>query len=240
MDFSGKIAVVTGGSQGIGLSIVKAFAQRGADTAVIDLHPEAPCCDCYFKGDVSDREALEAFAKACVARFGQIDFLVNNAMQTRGGLTSCGWDDFLYTQKVGVVAPYYLTRLFLAHFAPGAAVVNLSSTRAFQSQRDTESYSAAKGGVTALTHALAVSLSGVARVNAVAPGWIDTTGAARPGADRAQHPVGRVGTPEEIAHIVLFLCSSESSFITGQTLLVDGGMSKRMIYHGDEGWSLRG
>ncbi len=238
MDFRGKTAVVTGGAAGIGRCLAEAFASRGARTAVIDLAESGAPCDYYFRGDIADRAVLEDFAAGCVSRFGRLDFLVNNAMQTRGGLSGCGWEDFLYVQKIGVAAPYWLTRLLAPHFAPGASVVNISSTRAFQSQRDTESYTAAKGGLTALTHALAVSLSGRARVNAVAPGWIDTSGRSHPGPDSAQHPAGRVGTPQDIAHAVLYLCGGESSFITGQTLTVDGGMSRLMVYHGDEGWTL--
>ncbi len=166
-----------------------------------------------------------------------MDFLINNAMMTKGGLDACGYADFVETLRVGVAAPYYLTKLLVPRFAPGASVVNLSSTRAFQSQANTESYTAAKGGITALTHAMAVSLAGVARVNAIAPGWIDTIGSAFPEGDTAQHPVGRVGTPEDIVQAALFLCGEGAGFITGQTLVVDGGMSKLMVYHGDGGWT---
>ncbi len=238
MDFSGRNAVVTGAARGIGLSIARAFRAAGARVAVIDLEPCGEPFDLSVQGDIADPEALERFAERCVRELTSIDFLVNNAMLSRGGLDSCSYEDFLYVQRVGVAAPYYLSKLLSPAFAPGASIVNISSTRAFQSQKHTESYSAAKGGITALTHALAASLAGVARVNAVAPGWIDTTGGSYSGADMTQHPAGRVGTPSDIAAAVLFLCSGESSFITGQTLVVDGGMSRRMIYHNDEGWSL--
>ena len=238
MGFQGKTAVVTGGAQGIGLAVVKAFKKQGARVAVIDLQEGGAACDYFHKGDIADPAVLEQFSAACIKRFNRVDYLINNAMASRGGLSACGWDDFLYAQKVGVAAPYYLTRLLLPHFGKGAAIVNLSSTRAFQSQRDTESYSAAKGGITALTHALAVSLAGIARVNAVAPGWIDTAEQPHPGPDSAQHLVQRVGRPDDIAAAVLYLCGEHSGFITGQTLAVDGGMSKLMVYHGDEGWSL--
>lgn len=204
--------------------------------AVIDRAQADTPCDWFCVGDISDPRALEGFAQGVVQRFGQVHALVHNAMATRGGSPHCGWEDFLWAQKVGVAAPYYLTTLLAPHFAPDASVVNLASTRAFQSQRGTESYSAAKGGIVALTHALAMSLSGVARVNAIAPGWIDTTGGAFSGPDASQHPVGRVGRPQDIADAVWYLCSPQAGFITGQCLTVDGGMSKRMIYHGDEGW----
>lgn len=238
MEFTDKAAVVTGGARGIGRSLAQALKERGARTAVIDLLEDGPDCDYFLRGDVADPGTLEAFASECLARFGRIDILVNNAMLTRGGLADCGYDDFLYVQRVGVAAPYYLTRLLAPGFSEGASVLNLSSTRAFQSQRDTESYSAAKGGITALTHALALSLSGRARVNAIAPGWIDTLREDHPGPDSSQHPAGRVGCPQDIVEAALFLLSPRSGFITGETLVVDGGMSRQMIYHGDGGWTL--
>ena len=164
----------------------------------------------------------------------------------RGGILSdCEYEDFLYVQRVGVVAPYMLSRLFKDHFQGMGAIVNISSTRAFQSQSDTESYTAAKGGITALTHALAVSLSGVARVNSVAPGWIDTGAyhddtnyeAVYSTGDTAQHPSGRVGEPADIARVVDFLCDERNSFINGENITVDGGMSRLMVYHNDCGWT---
>ena len=137
---------------------------------------------------------------------------------------------------MGVSAPFYLTQLFLPYFAPGAGIVNISSSRDRMSQPFSESYTAAKGGISALTHALAVSLAGKVRVNSVSPGWIDTTGTIYTGADAAQHPAGRVGTPQDIAQMVLFLCSDKAGFITGEDICIDGGMTKQMIYHDDWGW----
>ncbi|MGI6688747.1 MAG: SDR family NAD(P)-dependent oxidoreductase [Christensenellales bacterium] len=238
MSFTNKAVVVTGVSRGIGAAIVQAFKAQGARVAGIDLNPAGDDLDFFMRGDVGCRETLETFAAGCLKALGRVDYLINNAMLTRGGLDTCGYDDFVDALKVGLAAPYYLTRLFASRFAPGACVVNLSSTRAFQSQANTESYTAAKGGITALTHAQAVSLSGKARVNAIAPGWIDTTGSHFSGGDAHQHPAGRVGKPEDIAQAVLFLCGEGASFITGQTLVVDGGMSKLMVYHGDAGWRL--
>jgi NAD(P)-dependent dehydrogenase (short-subunit alcohol dehydrogenase family) len=140
---------------------------------------------------------------------------------------------------VGVTAPFYLTSLFNKYFATGAAIINISSTRDRQSQPNSESYAAAKGGVSALTHALSVSLAGRVRVNSISPGWIDTTGAVFSGADMAQHPAGRIGRVEDIAEMVIFLCSDRAGFITGENICIDGGMSRQMIYHGDFGWSLK-
>ena len=231
-DLNGKVAVVTGGARGIGKAICEGFEARGATVRTIDIlqNPD-------FVGDLGEEASLKAFAEDVLARQGGIDYLVNNAMITRGGLDVCGYDDFNEVLRVGVTAPYYLTRLFAKAFRPEGAVVNISSIRYAMSQANTESYTAAKGGITALTHALAVTLAGKVRVNAVAPGWIDTTGATFAPEDHLQQPVGRIGVPQDIVNAVLFLCSSQSSFITGQVLTVDGGMTRLMIYHNDAGWT---
>ena len=139
----------------------------------------------------------------------------------------------------GVTAPFYLTQLFAPHLAPGASVINISSSRDRMSQPQTESYTAAKGGIAALTHALAVSLAGRARVNSISPGWIDTSFARYEGPDAAQQPVGRVGHPLDIASMVLYLASDKAGFITGENICIDGGMTHQMIYHNDFGWTLR-
>ena len=230
--FKGKIAVVTGGAQGIGKAICEALAAAGATVRTIDRQPNA-----YFTGDVADERALRAFAKKVLDEHGHIDYLVNNAcLFTKGGLLRCNYADFNYVLRVGVSAPFLLTQLFQDHFSAEGAVVNIASTRAFMSQPDTESYSAAKGGICALTHAMAVTLSGRVRVNAVSPGWIDTLESELEPADTAQHPAGRVGVPEDIVHAVLFLLSEKAGFITGQNLTVDGGMTRLMVYHNDFGW----
>ncbi|MGI6725626.1 MAG: SDR family oxidoreductase [Christensenellales bacterium] len=239
MRFANKHVVITGVSQGIGLALAEAYRLRGARVAGIDLTQPAQAPEVFLQGDIADRPVLERFSQLVQSAFHRVDILINNAMLSRGGMDQCSYEDFLYVLRVGVAAPYYLTRLLAPLFSPGASVINLSSTRAFQSQANTESYSAAKGGITALTHSLAVSLAGKARVNAIAPGWIDTTGAQFPGADSAQHPAGRVGTPEDIVRAAFFLSGPEAGFITGQTLVVDGGMSRLMVYHGDGGWQLK-
>jgi NAD(P)-dependent dehydrogenase (short-subunit alcohol dehydrogenase family) len=227
-----KVAVVTGGAQGIGKAICDAFAAQGVCVRTIDVRPNAD-----FVGDIADEGVLRAFAAQVIADHGTVDYLINNACLSRGGLRTCSWDDFNYVLRVGVTAPFLLTQLFLDHFSAQASIVNISSTRHLMSQADTESYTAAKGGVTALTHAMAVTLAGRARVNCISPGWIDTTGAQFNGPDADQHPAGRVGIPADIVNMVMFLCDPKSSFITGQNFTVDGGMTKLMVYHNDHGWT---
>ena len=176
-------------------------------------------------------------AAQVIADHGTVDYLINNACLSRGGLKTCAWSDFNYVLRVGVSAPFLLTQLFLDHFSEQASIVNISSTRHLMSQADTESYTAAKGGITALTHSMAVTLAGRVRVHSLSPGWIDTTDSSLGGSDAAQHPSGRVGVPADVVNAVLFLCDPGSGFITGQNITVDGGMSKLMVYHGDCGWT---
>ncbi|HIU43128.1 MAG TPA: SDR family oxidoreductase [Candidatus Ventrousia excrementavium] len=232
--FKDKVAVITGGAQGIGQAIADEFAKNGAAVCIIDRQPND-----YLTGDLSDEQTLRRFAHKVISDYGKIDFLINNAPPLMKGLNDCSYDEFNAALRVGVTAPFYLTKLFLPYFAPGASIVNISSSRDRMSQPQTESYTAAKGGIAALTHALAVSLSGRVRVNSISPGWIDTSFALYAGPDATQHPAGRVGNPMDIAHMVLFLCSDKAGFITGENICIDGGMTKQMIYHNDCGWSLR-
>ena len=229
--FEGKTAVVTGGARGIGRAVADAFLREGAEVHIIDRQPGD-----WFVGDVSDRETLERFAETVTAKSGRVDCLVNNALPLMKGIDECSWEEFSYALAVGVTAPFYLTKLFLPYFTREASVVNIASSRDRMSQPQTESYTAAKGGIAALTHAMAVSLAGKARVNSISPGWIDTTGSEITGPDALQQPVGRVGKPEDIAEAVLFLCSEKAGFITGENLCIDGGMTRLMIYHGEHGW----
>lgn len=243
MEFKDKKVVVTGGAKGIGKEIVQEFKKRGSRIAVIDKDDIKIECDVFYKGDISKEENLIKFSKRVIEKFGKIDYLINNACLNKKGLISnCSFDDFNYVLKVGVTAPYVLTKLFMNNFNPNAAMVNISSTRALMSQPDTESYSAAKGGISTLTHAMAISLSGKVRVNSISPGWIDTSGDndnwGEP--DQRQHPVKRIGKVQDISNLVLFLCSEKSSFINGENIMVDGGMSKLMIYHNDHGWEYKG
>ena len=230
--FNGKVAVVTGGAHGIGKAIAEAFRREGAAVHVIDIQPGD-----WFGGDVSDKTALERFAAYVIEQSGHVDYLINNALPLMKGINECSWEDFTHALAVGVTAPFYLTKLLMPHFAPGASIINISSSRDRMSQPQTESYTAAKGGIAALTHALAISLAGKVRVNSISPGWIDTTESEITGADALQQPTGRVGKPEDIAEMALFLCSDKAGFITGENICIDGGMTKLMIYHGEHGWS---
>ena len=234
-DFSGKVAVVTGGARGIGKCIAEQFTKAGAAVCVIDVLEND-----YFVGDLADKATLERFCEKVIGDFGHVDFIINNAKPKTVGIKNGSYEDFEYAQKVGVIAPFYLAKLFTPHLGAGASIVNISSSRDRMSQPETESYTAAKGGIAALTHALAVSLAGKARVNSVSPGWIDTDFTVYGGSDATQHPAGRVGNPLDISNMVLYLCSDMAGFITGENICIDGGMTKEMIYHGDHGWSLEG
>ena len=232
-DFSGKVVVVTGGARGIGKCICETFRKVGAVVCVIDLLENY-----YFVGDLANKATLEEFAKKVIADRGHVDYLINNAAPKFCGITNGSYEDFEYALKVGVTAPFYLSKLFAPHFAKGASIVNISSSRDRMSQPESESYTSAKGGIAALTHALAVSLAGKVRVNSISPGWIDNDYTVYEGADATQQPAGRVGNPPDIANMVLYLCSDMAGFITGENICIDGGMTKQMIYHGDHGWKL--
>ena len=232
-DFHGKIAVVTGGARGIGKCIREQFESAGATVCVIDILEND-----YFTGDLADRETLERFAAKVIADYGRVDYLINNAAPRMCGIENGSYEDFEYALKVGVTAPFYLAKLFAPYFGEGAGIINISSSRDRMSQPQTESYTAAKGGISALTHALAVSLAGKVRVNSVSPGWIDNAYTVYEGPDATQQPAGRVGIPPDIANMVLYLCSDMAGFITGENICIDGGMTKLMIYHGDHGWEL--
>jgi len=248
-----NVAIVTGGGQGIGRMIAEHLLRAGCRVAIWEADPEAAgetaadlnrpdallalTCDVAREADV--KKALDRTLK----HFGRVDFLVNNA-----GISSFKPLDELTLDDWNRVIGVNLTGAFLCakHAAPhlretGGAIVNIASTRAFQSEPDAEAYAATKGGLVALTHALAVSLGPTVRVNCVSPGWIDVSGLKKRRVrqpeklrrlDHAQHPAGRVGQADDVARMVLFLLDGANSFVTGQNFFVDGGMTRKMIYEG--------
>lgn len=231
--FQKKVAVITGGAHGIGKVIAEEFQKEGAIVRIIDIAEGN-----HYVGDIGKKEVLEDFADKVIKEKGHIDFLINNALPLMKGINTCSYEEFEYALAVGITAPFYLTKLFQPYFADGASIINISSSRDRMSQPQTESYTAAKGGIAALTHALAVSMAGKVRVNSISPGWIDTEYTVYEGPDAYQQPAGRVGNPKDIANMVLYLCSDKAGFITGENICIDGGMTRQMIYHGDFGWKL--
>ena len=231
--FQDKVVVITGGAGGIGKCIAQEFQKNGATVCVIDTAQGD-----HFVGDIADQATLEAFAQQVIQQHGRVDVLVNNAPPLFKGIDKCTYEQFQRSLAIGVTAPFYLAKLFAPYFAPGASILNISSSRDRMSQPQSESYTAAKGGISALTHALAVSFAGKVRVNSISPGWIDTDFKVYEGPDAYQQPAGRVGNPQDIAQMALFLASDKAGFITGENICIDGGQTKLMIYHADHGWHL--
>ena len=235
MLYKDKIVVITGGAHGIGKATKEAFEAEGAIVEVIDIVDGE-----HYVGDISKKKTLESFAGYVIDKHGKVDYLINNALPIMRGIEQCSYEEFEYAMAEGVTAPFYLSKLFYEHFADGACIINMSSSRDRMSQPQTESYTAAKGGIAALTHALAVSLAGKVRVNSISPGWIETGDIVYEGPDAAQQLVGRVGNPTDITNMILFLCSDKAGFITGENICIDGGMTKQMIYHDEHGWKYEG
>lgn len=249
-----KVAAVTGGAQGIGRAISLAFAQAGYDVAAADIDKEAGLelirdirqlgrQGMFLCVDVSAEEEVQRWFRVIAEEFGRVDALVNNAGISRGGsMLELPVSDFDRVLAVNLRGPFLCSRQAAALMKRqgGGSIVHIASTRALMSEADTEAYSASKGGLLALTHAMAVSLGSYGiRVNAISPGWIETrdwqkasrrTEPMHSERDRLQHPVGRVGRPEDIAAACLYLCGEKAGFITGQNLVIDGGMTVKMIY----------
>lgn len=226
-----KVVVITGGANGIGKAIASEFIKQGGHVCIIDKDANN-----YFVGDISQEDTLIDFASKVIKDYGKVDILINNACISKGGLLNCSYEDFNYVLRTGLTAPFYLSKLFMEYFSKDASIINISSTRDRMSQENTESYTSTKGGISALTHAMAISLSGKVRVNSISPGWIDTSGSDFSDEDHLQHPAGRIGRPEDIVNMILFLCSDKAGFITGENFTVDGGMTRVMIYNNDNGW----
>ena len=231
--FTDKIVVITGGAAGIGKCMAEEFRKAGATVCIIDKTPGD-----HFVGDISDKAVLETFAEDVIRNHSHVDILVNNALPIMRGIDECTYEEFQYALAVGVTAPFYLCKLLAPHMPKGSSILNIYSSRDRMSQPQTESYTAAKGGIAALTHAMAVSFAGKIRVNSISPGWIDTAYTVYDGPDAYQQPAGRVGNPMDIANMALFLASDKAGFITGENICIDGGQTKLMIYHGDHGWTL--
>lgn len=236
-----KVVLITGASHGIGLGIAKAFIHEGARVFSIDkenYEGESPIHT--FIGDITSCYDRELFIEYVLTQSNHIDILVHNAIESSQGILSpLDLDQFERILNIGITAPYHLISMCKKYMPSGSSMINIVSTRAFQSQKNTEAYSSAKGGLNSLTHALANSLGPNIRVNAIAPGWIDTHSSDLSIEDKAQHLTNSVGSVEDIAEAVLFLSSSKAKFITAETFVIDGGMSKRMIYHNDEGWTFK-
>ncbi|WP_205499860.1 SDR family NAD(P)-dependent oxidoreductase [Rufibacter psychrotolerans] len=254
--YTDKVVLITGGAQGIGRGMAQAFSGVGARVIITDLDPEAGGDALawleaqylkaeFYPCDVSQEDQVQHLMEQIGQQYGHLDVLINNAgiaSPARKPLAQLPMKEFDQVLAVNLRGPFLCAKyaLPLLEKALHPAILNISSTRAFMSEPDTFGYSASKGGLEALTHSLAVSLGPQRiRVNAISPGWIETGLWQKEGAkkepnhspqDKAQHPVGRVGTPEDIAQAALFLCSDKACFITGQRLVIDGGMTVKMIY----------
>lgn len=254
MRFLGKVVIVTGGGQGIGRCIARSYAREGASVIIAEIDEEAgeetkvaieeENGECLLlKTDVGSEESVKEMVRAVIERYGKVDILINNAaIQTTGqndNLFTRSVEAFEAVMRVNVTGAYICSKYCAFYMPEGSSIINIVSTRALMSEPHTEPYSASKGALLALTHSLANSLAHKIRVNAISPGWIDVSELKKKNdrkfvviteEDHAQHLVGRVGVPEDVANATLFLTSSEASFMTGSHLVIDGGMTVKMIY----------
>lgn len=251
MRLKDRRVLITGGGQGIGRAMARRFLEEGAAVAIAELDVEAGremVAEYAALGeiqaipaDLADPAAVQGAVEQAALALGGLDVLVNNAaISANGPLQDLRLEDWNRVLAVNLTAPLLAAKYAAPHLArQGGCIVNLASTRAFMSEPGTEAYSASKGGIVALTHALAVSLGPAVRVNCIAPGWIETRdwqkhsrrrSPAHSPEDQAQHPVGRVGRPEDVAALAVFLASDEAGFVTGACFTVDGGMTRKMIY----------
>lgn len=235
-----KGVIVTGGAHGIGRQICADFIDHGYAVCFMDINESGKDFKrdnlYFYHGDVKDKNQLADFVSFALDKMGRIDVLVNNACYGKGGLLSgANYEDFDEVLAVGLKAPFELTRLCKEELIKNKGrIINIASSRAFQSEPDSECYASAKGGIMALTHASAMSLAPDVLVNAIAPGWIQVSNYEISEMDKASVPAGKVGVPSDISSMVLYLC--EQNFMTGETITIDGGMNKRMIYHNDWNW----
>jgi len=225
-----RVALVTGGARGIGRGTALVLAGQGWQVAVADIQRSSDFF--YVRTDVASEPAVRACVRAVVKRFGRLDALVNNAGLTGpddGPIEKLALRDWNRRIGTNLTGAFLMAKHTVPHLRRArGAIVNIASTRALQSEPDTEAYSASKGGLVALTHALGNSLGPEIRVNCVSPGWIAHTPVRKK--DHAQHPVGRVGRDQDVAELVAYLLSDAAGFVTGQNFVIDGGMTKKMIY----------
>lgn len=236
-----RVAIVTGGSTGIGAEIVLNFLSQNMRVVVADFSSLPKNFDFYdrdrllfIKTDVKKESSVKQMIKQVISHFGRIDCLINNAGVLPHENTSFEdlslkiWNEFISTNLTG---PFLCAKYAAPHLRKQkGSIVNIASTRALQSEGNDDPYAASKGGLVSLTHALAVSLGPDIRVNCISPGWINSHHEKLRKIDHSQHPVGRVGKPEDIAHFASYLISDQASFITGQNFIIDGGMTIKMIY----------
>lgn len=253
MSLQEKVAIVTGGGQGIGKAIAKRFLEEGMKIVIADIDKEAGQeTEAEFKklgdirfiqSDVSDEESVKNLVRETTNHFNGIDVLVNNAgraVPENPPLTELSLEDWNKTLSVNLTGVFLCTKHSVTYLRKAkGTIINIASTRALMSEPNTEAYSASKGGVLALTHSLAISLGPDIRVNCISPGWIEVSEWQKQAKrhrselteqDHQQHPVGRVGQPEDIASLAVYFASPEATFITGTNFVIDGGMTKKMIY----------